>query len=217
MSDLYSSLKKYVGKLRNVISELQLVEGELQYILNNKTLIDKVDSEINYPDLNNTKSLITEDPKEILLKEALNEDGKNDIPVEFEDTVDALEMMLNDDEMWGRRKEEHDKYERRKSVEEVKTLRLNNNIEINKSNNLDNLEGCNLQTPIPDNTKLPGESTITPLTRITPDQRQKLLYNMYKEALHDVESLGKAFTVEEKDKLVIEESDKLLQIWIKNN
>jgi hypothetical protein len=211
MTDIHNSLKKNVGKLRKVISELQIVEGEMQAILSNKLLLDKVDTEVNYPDLKNAKSLITEDPKESFLKEAL-EEGKNSPPFELSDTVDALELMLNDDDMWARRKEEHVKYDLRNCGEEVKTLKLN------KSTEPDNLEGSDVPVPIPDRTKV-GEpsSIITPLTRITPNQRQKLLYNIYKESLANVESLGKEFTDEEKDKLVTEESDKLLNIWVKNH
>lgn len=211
MTDIHNSLKKYVGKLRKAISELQVVEGELQAILNNKLLLDKVDVEVNYSDLKNTSSLITEDPKEAILKEA-SEEGKNSPPFELADTVDALELMLNDDDMWARRKEEHEKYSHRKCGEEVKT------IELNKSTKHDNLEGSEVTVPVPDKTKVDEpSSTITPLTRITPNQLQKLLYDIYKESLANVESLGKEFTDEEKDKLVTEESDKLLNIWIKNH
>jgi hypothetical protein len=207
MPNIQDSLKKYVGKLRKAISELQEVEGEIQTILNNKLLLDSVDVEVNYSDLQHTKSLITEDPKEILLKDAL-EEGKNSPPFELSDTVDALEMMLNDDEMWERRKEEHKKCINQNCDGEVKTLSLNRS---NKHNNLGESE---IPIPIPNT----DESTkITPLTRITVNQRQKLLYSLYKEALANVESLGKNFNEDEKDKLVAEESDKLLNIWINNH
>jgi hypothetical protein len=211
MTDIHSSLKKFIGKLRKAISELQVVEGELQSIFNNKLLLDTLDSEVNYPDLKNNKSLITEDPKEVILNEALKE-SKNSSPVELLDTIDAMELMLNDDDMWARRKEEHEKYSNKKCVEEVKT------IELNKSIKQDNMQGSGVTPPLPDKTKFAEpESTIAPLTRITPNQRQKLLYHIYRESLVNVDSLGKNFTEEERVKLVTEESDKLLNIWIKNH
>jgi hypothetical protein len=206
MTDIYDSLKTYVEKIGRSISELQEVEGELQVILNNKILLNKLDFELNYSDL---KNIITRDPKEEMSKESLEED-KNSLPIELSDTVDALDLILNDDEMWARRKEEHEKYSHQKFVK-VKT------IELNKSDVQDNMKDSGVLEPLPVKTKVKELLSIRPLTLITSTQRQKLLYNIYNESLSNVESLGKEFTEEEKCKLVSEESDKLLNIWIKNH
>ena len=112
--------------------------------------------------------------------------------------------MLNDDEMWKRRAEEHQKYSTKKYETEV----ILGNTELSEKPIVDTVNfSINKET----------QSAITPLTRITPDQRQGLLYSIYKEAINNVEALNKQFNASEKDKLVSEESDKLLKIWINNH
>ena len=100
MADIHNSLKKYVNDLTSVIKRLDSVRGELEVLLRNKQLLDNVGASASYSDLKN--NLITEDPKDEIMKEP-----ENDIS----GTVDALEKMLNDDDMWTRRIIEHKKIE----------------------------------------------------------------------------------------------------------
>jgi len=210
MFDIHESLKKYVTKLTRTISELESIRAELDVILSNKQLLENVEAATTYEDLKT--NLITEDPRDEILKVAVADVKDN----ELESTVEALEQMLNDDDMWTRRMTEHqkiDKYE--KCQKDQKTH--------NKSCKPNNLQGVSvLHTPegevlaeeSPKQTKSPY---INALTRMKPDARAKVLFTLYQDAKSRVESLEREFNKEEKDELISLETDKLLKIWLRSH
>jgi outer membrane biosynthesis protein TonB len=208
---VYDVLKKHVQKLSKAITELRVVESELQVILHNKLISSTL---IGTEDLENSSSLITKDPKSEILEEALNKDNLNN-------SVKELEKMLNDDDLWARRIEEHTKIDKMEK-KEIKVVTETYNPSINKSNKPDNISGLN-EEPLP--SQVPKEEhkeehknpPINAFTRLSKSERTKILTNVYGDALSAVNSLSRELTEAEKNTLVCEESDKLLEIWIKNN
>lgn len=205
MSDLSTSLNKYLEKIGNAIRELQIVEKELQGILNKKNPQEKVNFKSNFENLN-SDNLISKDSSDEIKKDTLRED-----------TIEALEQMLDDDDMWTRRINEH-----KKILEHEKKPQLNNNPKINnkkseKHNNLDETEeplpcGITPDQKDKDETKNPP---INALTRLSPDEQNEVLFNLYREAKAAVEK--SEHDEANRENLIFETTNKLLEIWIKNN
>lgn len=208
MADIHNSLKKYVNELTSVIKRLDSVRGELEVLLSNKQLLDNVGASASYSDLKN--NLIAEDPKAEIMK-----DPENGIS----DTVDALEKMLNDDDMWTRRIIEHKKIANYEENQKPPPPRKTNN----ESDRPDNLQ-TEKDLPTPEGEILPEEKKeekrdpkINAFTRLKTEEQNKVLYSLYQEAQKVVKSLKKEFSPEEEEKLVGEETDKLLKIWLKTH
>lgn len=208
MTDLHNSLKKYTTKLGKAISELQIIEKELHVILHQKLVVDDV---IGTEDLT-SDNLITEDPKDEIIKEA-DEKDKEDL----DSAVEVLEKMLDDNELWSRRKEEH-----KKIVEYEENDSQNSELNNNQSDRPNNITSLEESTPDPNLIKPDMVEKKSPpinaLSRLSPEYRSEILFKIYKDAVKTVKSVvGDSYDEKEHQEMVLAESDKLLEIWMKSN
>jgi hypothetical protein len=115
-----------------------------------------------------------------------------------EELMGELARMIDDEDLWDRRREEHIRYTEQSAAAEPVA-------------NLPAAEVPRIEPVIP---------TINALTKLTPEDQNRVLYSIYKDAAHAVRTtLGGAIDPNnpEHDKLIADTSDKFLKLWIEAN
>ena len=126
--------------------------------------------------------------------------------------------MIDDEDLWDRRREEHIRYRGDAPGDVSADSETKSPAESTPAES----------TPADGETKSPAESTpaeskiphINALTKLLPEDQDRVLYSIYKDAVHAVKTtLGGVidFDDPEHEKLISDTSSKFLKLWIDAN
>ena len=177
---LHATLEAHLVKLKDIMETIKTLEHDTRDILFGLPNIDYLEPQIPSGDIG----------------QETQESDARDADAESKELVSALDQMIDDEDLWDRRREEHNRYDSTTAT-------------------LESAAGSSAETK-------PGEiiPVINALTKLSTEAQEHVLYKIYKDAVHTVKtSLGAGFDASNPahGALITATSDKFLALWMSAN